>query len=174
MFFFSRKKAKAVRASPFRFLHFKYDAAQTTSENARHWSMAGGLSADGSMTAEIRRTLRNRSRYEVANNSYARGLILTLSAACIGTGPRLQMLSNDEKFNRVVESEFAAWSDAVSLAEHLQTLRMAKITDGEAFAAILKNPKLKYPVNVDLQLIEADRITTPYLSLNQMVDWNRI
>ncbi|MDR1493054.1 MAG: phage portal protein [Planctomycetaceae bacterium] len=170
MWFFHRKNKKTVRASPVRFVHFKYDAAQTTSENARHWSMADSLSADGSMTSEVRRTLRNRARYEVANNSYARGMVLTLAADCIGTGPRLQTTSKDETFNSVVESEFAAWANAVSLAERLQTLRMAKITDGEAFAAILKNPKLKHPVHVDLQLIEADRITTPYPSLNQTVD----
>jgi capsid protein len=117
-------------------LRLKYDAAQTTAENARHWSMADSLSADGSMTPEIRRVLRNRARYEVANNAYARGLVLTLAATCIGTGPRLQLLSDDESFNSIVETEFAAWSETVRLAERLQTLRMAKIADGEAFAAI--------------------------------------
>jgi lambda family phage portal protein len=146
-------------------LRFKYDAAQTTSENARHWSMADSLSADASMTPEIRRTLRNRARYEVANNAYARGLVLTLADACIGTGPRLQLLSDDDDFNSLVETEFAAWSEAVHLAERLQTLRMAKITDGEAFAAVLKNPKLKHPVEIDIRLIEADRIMSPYPTL---------
>ena len=43
-------------------LHLKYDAAQTTVENVRHWAMADNLSADGSLTPEIRRTLRNRAR----------------------------------------------------------------------------------------------------------------
>jgi lambda family phage portal protein len=148
-------------------LRLKYDAAQTTPENSRHWLMADGLSADASMTPEIRRTLRNRARYEVANNAYARGLVLTLADTCIGTGPRLQVLSEDEEFNSVVETEFSAWSESVHLAERLQTLRIAKITDGEGFAAILKNPKLKHPVEMDIRLIEADRITSPYSTLYQ-------
>ncbi|MDR1291283.1 MAG: phage portal protein, partial [Planctomycetaceae bacterium] len=148
-------------------LRLKYDAAQTTAENSRHWSMADSLSADASMTPEIRRTLRNRARYETANNAYARGLVLTLADTCIGTGPRLQLLSEDETFNSIVETEFAAWSESVHFAERLQTLRMAKITDGEAFAAILKNPKLKHPVEIDIRPIEADRITSPYPTLYQ-------
>ncbi len=151
-------------------IRLKYDAAQTTPENARHWAMADGLSADASMTPEIRRTLRNRSRLEVANNAYAKGLVLTLAATCIGTGPRLQLLSDDEDFNTVVETEFVAWAEAVRLSERLQTLRMAKIADGEAFAAILQNPRLKHPVEIDIRAIEADRITTPYPAVTGEVD----
>ena len=151
-------------------IRLKYDAAQTTIENAKHWAMADSLSADASMTPEIRRTLRNRARYEVASNSYARGMVLTLAATCIGTGPRLQLLSEDEEYNSLVETEFTAWSEAVRLCEKLQTLRMAKIADGEAFAAILKNPRLKHPVEIDLRLIEADRITTPYPDIANNVD----
>jgi capsid protein len=163
----SSQKSTVANKSPSIPLRLKYDAAQTTPENSRHWSMADSLSADASMTPEIRRTLRNRARYEVANNAYARGLVLTLADTCIGTGPRLQLLSDDETFNSVVETEFAAWSESVHLAEKLQTLRIAKITDGEGFAAILKNPKLKHPVEIDIRLIEADRITSPYPTLYQ-------
>ena len=50
---------------------------------------------DAAAGPEVRRTLRNRARYEVANNSYARGIVLTLANDVIGTGPRLQMLLGD-------------------------------------------------------------------------------
>ena len=153
-------------------LQLKYDAAQTTSENVRHWSMADLLSADGSMTPEIRRTLRSRARYEVANNAYAKGLVLTLATTCIGTGPRLQLLSEDDEFNTLVETEFIAWAETVRLCEKLQTLRMAKIADGEAFAAILRNPRIgqKHPVEIDLRPIEADRVTSPHTSMTDDMD----
>ncbi len=151
-------------------VQLRYDAAQTTIENSKHWALADSLSADAANTPEVRRTLRNRARYEVASNSYARGMVLTLAATCIGTGPRLQLLSEEEEFNSLVETEFIAWSEAVRLCEKLQTLRMAKITDGEAFAAILKNPKLNYPVEIDLRPIEADRITTPYPSITNEIE----
>ena len=80
---------------------------------------------------EVRRTLRMRSRYEVANNSYARGLVQMLANDTIGTGPRLQMLSADETFNDAVETAFMRWSDAVHLAPKLgrcewPAVRMAK------------------------------------------------
>ncbi len=91
-------------------LRARYDAAQTTVENARHWAMADGLSADAAMTADVRRTLRNRSRYEVANNSYAKGMVLTVAGDCVGTGPRLQLLSEDNETNRIVEQTFADWA----------------------------------------------------------------
>ncbi|WP_345321587.1 hypothetical protein [Novipirellula rosea] len=45
----------------------------------KHWSRANGLSAATANSPDVRRTLRNRSRYEVANNSYARGITLTLA-----------------------------------------------------------------------------------------------
>ena len=54
----------------------RYDAAVTTDENRRHWANADLLSADAANNPRVRRILRSRARYEVANNSYARGIVL--------------------------------------------------------------------------------------------------
>ena len=78
----------------------------TTDENRRHWANADGLSANAANSAEVRRTLRNRARYEVANNSYASGIVLTLANDVIGTGPRLQMLTANAEANRQIERSF--------------------------------------------------------------------
>jgi lambda family phage portal protein len=139
----------------------RYDAAQTTAENARHWAMADAMSADCAASADIRKKLRERARYEVANNSYAKGIVLTLANDCIGTGPRLQLLTSNDNLNRQIEDAFAQWSKAVSLASKLRTMRMAKSTDGEAFGILSFNPSVDSPVAMDLQLVEADRITSP-------------
>ena len=96
------------RVVPLRHVRAGFDSAKTTANNRRHWSLADGLSADAAATPEVRRTLRNRARYEVANNSYARGIVLTLANDTVGTGPRLQMLTGDETLNREIEHEFAA------------------------------------------------------------------
>ena len=101
------------RTPPKQLVRARFDAAQTTRDNWRHWSAADHLSADMEAAPEVRRTLRMRSRYEVANNSYARGLVQMLANDTIGTGPRLQMLSADETFNDAVETAFMRWSDAV-------------------------------------------------------------
>jgi lambda family phage portal protein len=143
----------------------RFDAAQTTAENARHWAMADALSADGAACADVRKTLRQRARYEVANNSYAKGIALTLANDCVGTGPRLQLLTDDPKANRQVEAAFGQWAKAVKLAQKLRTLRLAKTTDGEAFAVLSANPNVDSPVLLDVQLIEADRVASPILSV---------
>jgi len=49
-----------------RLIKAKYDAAATTDENRRHWRNADDLSANAANSAEVRRLLRIRCRYEVA------------------------------------------------------------------------------------------------------------
>ena len=97
-----------------RIVRAKFDSAQTTPDNRRHWANADLLSADAAATPEVRRVLRSRARYEVANNCYARGIILTLANDVISTGPRLQMLLGDGAdagVNQTIEREFAGRED---------------------------------------------------------------
>ncbi len=110
-------------------------------------------------------------RYEVANNSYARGIVLTLANDLIGTGPRLQMLLGDgendggKNVNGIVEREFTAWAKAIDLAGKLRTMRMSRAQDGEAFGLLHTNPNLAHDVQLDMKLIETDQVTTPLFSL---------
>lgn len=148
-----------IKTIPSRTIAGRFDAAQTTKDNFRHWSAADHLSADMEAAPEVRRTLRNRSRYEIANNSYAKGLVQMLANDTIGTGPRLQMLSDDEKINDEVEGAFAQWANAVRLPSKLRTMRMARCQDGEAFAVMATNPGIRHEVKLDLMLVEADRVS---------------
>ena len=93
-------------------------------DNRRHWANADGLSANAANSPEVRRVLRNRSRYEVANNSYARGIVLTLAHDVIGTGPRLQMLTSDAEANRRIEQAVHAVVAAIDLPQKLRTMRV--------------------------------------------------
>ena len=148
-----------TRTPPKKVVKARFDAAQTTTDNHRHWAAADHLSADMEASPEVRRILRQRSRYEVSNNSYAKGLVQMLANDTIGTGPRLQMLSGDEKFNDEVETAFSKWADAVHLPAKLRTMRMARCQDGEAFGVLVTNPKVRHEVKLDLMLVEADRIS---------------
>ncbi len=148
-----RRVISAIRA--------RYDAASTSPDNRRHWANADGLSARAANNPEVRRILRNRARYEVSNNSYAKGIVLTLANDVIGTGPRLQMLTDNAEVNRSVEMAFANWARVVGLAEKLRTMRMARATDGESFCILTSNPKLPTQVQLDLRLVEADQVCTP-------------
>ncbi len=161
------KKVKPHRSAAGipRTIRGRYDAAQTTAENARHWAMADALSADSAASVDVRKKLRERARYEVANNSYAKGIVLTIANDCIGTGPRLQLLTENSDLNNRVESAFNLWAKAVNLAEKLRTMRLAKATDGEAFAILTANPEIDSPVLLDVQLVEADRVAAPLLNI---------
>jgi capsid protein len=139
----------------------KFDSAQTTPDNRRHWAQADGLAPNAAVNPEVRRILRNRARYEVANNSYAKGIVLTLANDTIGTGPRLQMLTDSADANRRIEDAFEEWSQAVDLAAKLRTMRMGRAESGEAFAVLTSNPGVDSPVTLDLKLIEPDQVTSP-------------
>ena len=120
----------------------------------------------------MRRILRMRSRYEVANNSYAKGLVQMLANDTIGTGPRPQLLTDDEDFNDEAEAQFSRWSEAIGLAWKLRCMRMARCQDGESFAALVTNPKVRHPVKLDVNVIEADRVSgdLTWLSDNASID----
>ena len=160
-------KRKKVQATGLLLVRAKFDAAQTTPDNRKHWANADHLSADAAASPDVRRMLRNRSRYEVSNNSYARGIVLTLANDVIGTGPRLQMLAESAETNRTIEAEFARWAKAVALPDKLRTMRQARAQDGETFALLFNNAGLANPVKLDIRLIEADQVTTPDLSFDK-------
>jgi len=141
-----------------------YDNAATTTDNTRHWAHADNLSARAANSLAVRKKLRERARYEIANNSYARGITLTLAGDTIGTGPRLQ-LGFDEgetRINAAIESAWRSWSRGINLAEKCRVLRLAKCGDGEAFALIGTNPRARSRIKLDLATIECDRVTEPY------------
>ncbi len=141
----------------------KFDSAQTTPDNRRHWANADGLSPNAAVSPEVRRILRNRARYEVANNSYAKGIALTLANDTIGTGPRLQMLTDDAAANRRVEELFESWAEAIDLPGKLRTMRLARAESGEAFGLLVSSPGIDSPVKLDLRLIEPEQVATPTL-----------
>jgi lambda family phage portal protein len=156
-----RARPKAGRAP--RVIRGRYDAAQTTSENRRHWAMADSYSADAALIPEVRKTLRERSRYECANNSYAAGMVRTIAEDMIGSGPRLQLQTPDSVANSAIEAAWERWSAAVDLAGKLRIMRMSRARDGEVFAVLTSNPRIRQTagVSLDLQLIEADQVYSP-------------
>ncbi len=141
----------------------RYDAASESSESRNWWAQADGLSANAANSPEIREKLRNRCRYEAANNSWCNGIAATLADYLIGDGPKLQVTTENTELNRAVEAEWSEWSDAVGFAEKLWIMRRARAVDGEVFLQLYENPSLDTPSVLDLQTVEADRVATPYL-----------
>lgn len=140
----------------------KYDSAQTTDENRRHWAQADHLSPNAAISPAIRKTLRARARYEVANNSYAKGIVQTLANYIVGTGPRLQMLTSDENLNKEIEKAFVEWTQAIKLPQKIKTMKLAEIESGEVFALLETNSTMQTPAQLDIRLIEAEQVSNPW------------
>lgn len=151
-------------------LSASFDSAQTTTNNSRYWKYADALSADAAINPDVRQTLRQRSRYEVQNNCHAKGLVDLIANDTIGTGPRLQMLLDDEELNDRLEKDFRKWSDEVKLPQKLQLLRKERCQNGEAFCMISTNPMLRSPIKLNPVTIEADRIKGETLPVSSSQD----
>lgn len=152
-------KKKTARAQPRQMiLRARYDAAQTTSDNERHWSSAEAGSADAIANPHIRRILRNRSRNEFNNDSYAKGIISTVANDVVGTGPRLQIIGKGKAAADRIEKAWAIYAKSIDLAGKLRVLRASRAVSGECFGIQFMNPKLAETCPVDLKIIEPDYV----------------
>ena len=160
----------------------RYDAAQTFTGNENHWSNADHLDPISAANETVRRSLRSRSRCEIIeNNPFLKGTILTITSDFVGRGPKLQITDkrlSPERRKRI-EKQWNAWSKVVRLRQKLWRLRMAKIVDGEGFMRMYfnLNRRNKFPMLLDFQVLEADRIapdgstvSSPKNSPNGIVD----
>lgn len=152
-----------------------FDAAKTGAENRNHWANADGLSAPAAHSPEVRATLRNRSRYECANNGYAGGVVRGRADATIGVCPRLQLTlpeswvdpetgaarATPEGAARAVELLWNDWCDETGYADKLRCLDRSETREGEAFGVFVTNEALAH-VTLDLRNVEADQIATPF------------
>lgn len=147
------KNAGVIRA--------KFDIAQTTADNRKHWVNADGLSARAAVSSAVRRVVRLRSRYEAENNSWYSGIIQTAANHIVGgTGQRLQVLSANVEGNARIEAAWRRWSSMIDMAD---IVRMAVATywrDGEVFLMRSSRPRNR-PFALDLRLIEADQVASP-------------
>ena len=140
----------------------RYDAAQTTHENTRHWGMTDALSADMANSLAIRKKLRERARYEYLNNAYCRGMVETLAADVIGTGPRLQVVTGaGEETDKAIEKQWAIWAAAIRFARKLRSMCRARAIDGEGVAMLTTKERRETPITLNVRDFECDRMQTP-------------
>lgn len=141
-----------------------YDAAEPSRALDGHWARAKTQSANDAASPAVRRRLRDRARHEVANNSTAKGIVLTLANDVVGTGPRVQFQSQQQRNRaalRVLEDSWREWSAEVDLVEKIRTLFTARVVDGEGVARFIGESPGASPVRLDLVVFEADRLTSP-------------
>lgn len=138
----------------------KFDSASRSGENTKHWLNADSLSADAAANPETRKILRERSRYETSNNCYAYGVLETIADYTVGSGAKLQLLTENKELNAQIEQDFNDWAETIHLADKLRIARIAKCRDGEVFIRIGTNLNLRNSdVKLDVNLIETDCVT---------------
>jgi len=156
----TRSKSRTVRRGRAS-IRASIDVTKDTANNVNHWKNADALDANAATNTFKRQKLRDRSRYEVANNTYARGIINTFAKDIVGTGPRLQLQTSDENFNRRTEAAFTIWSNEIRLPEKLLLARQSQAESGEVFLILRNNPKTRNPVTLDIAVIEAEQVANP-------------
>jgi lambda family phage portal protein len=171
MFGWLTKKIETHRANRaingfYRKVQARFDAAQTTEGNERHWAWADIYSAAAANNLAVRTQLRKRARYEYANNCFCNGMVRRKAFQTVGTGPRLQLMSGDESVNRTVEESFTAWSRSIRLADKLRSMTQARIRDGETFGLLVTDPSLPGRVKLNFKPIECDQVTNTFVAPN--------
>jgi len=150
-----------------------YDAAVTNRHNENHWLYADGRDADSIIRQDLA-VLRNRARYEVRNNSYAKGIVDTKANDLVGTGPRLQIQTDNPELDKEVEDKFNQWcarcdfrgilsfADILKLCGSLQQdesgeafIVMTDIGSPKSWLDATPSPRLR------LTVVEPDCVTTP-------------
>ena len=120
-----------------RIIRAKFDSAQTTPDNRRHWANADGLSADAAASPTSAGPSATVPATRWPTTPTPAGIVLTLANDVIGTGPAAPdapgRRQDDDGVNQIIEREFAAWAKAIDLPGKLRTMRMARAQDGEAF-----------------------------------------
>lgn len=143
-----------------KFTKAQYDAALHTRRNAEQWKYSDYLNSDQSLSPDVRRTLRSRSRYECENNSWLYGMIVSHAESIIGTGARLQIQGLGDESNDY-EKAFSEWAKSVNLWKTIRTAICTEIRDGEAFIQLTNRPHNTNPCKLYPLLLDAERICSP-------------
>jgi lambda family phage portal protein len=138
----------------------KIDAARSSVDTDRHWSLADSLSARASYTPEVRERVRRKARYECLNNSYAAGIVRTIAHHTIGTGPRVQILGLESEQAAQIERLYAEWCEQTGFNESLLTAKQSQVRDGEVFGIFTKSSL--YDVPFAVRWIECDQCQSPF------------
>lgn len=150
------------------------ELTKTTTENARHWKGTDALSPRAAYPRSERKVARERSRYEAENNSWYAGMLRTAANHIVGTGPRLQVLTDYPVINARIERYWRMWAARIRFAEKLRTAVMTYWRDGEVFG--LRGSSSQTAVGLDVRLYEGDQVAQPlgYIADPTLEDGKRI
>lgn len=122
--------------------------------------MLGGAADAYTESAQDRRRMVDRARLKERNSVFAEAMLTASTNNVVGTGYRLQMLSESETWNEEKEGEFHEWADKadvrgmMNFAEILRVCLRSYLRDGD-FGIFLRDD------DDTVRLVESDEISTP-------------
>lgn len=147
-----------------------YDSISATFDNARRGATesslfrgADSLAVTAALNPSVRKIVRERARYIVANCPYGWSMLSTFGTHVVGPWATVSFPAanvNRNVINEVVAA-FDAWATKSRLWPKVQTMLRAKVTDGEAFALLTTDKTLvddDNKVTLNLRPIECDRV----------------
>ncbi len=179
-----RNSRSTHRRRPARVLNQGYgDHGASVKKN----SMVGWTSKLGSVLDDVEYNipkLRERSRDLYMGAPLATGALKTIRTSVIGTGLKLNLqidydylgwtVEEADTWETQVEREFSLWADSVhcdaqrmnNFYELQQLVCLSQLSSGDCFVLLPIIPRLNMPYDLRIQVIEADRVCSPFENIH--------
>ena len=141
----------------------RFDNARHTPDTASLFRNVDSLAITTALNPGVRKTVRDRARYVVANCPYAKSMLDTFVTHVVGPWASVSFPRGgvpEAKREEIVDA-FDAWAMATDFWEKVKTLLRAKVTDGEAFATFSTDKAIVGAMNrvtLNVHPIECDRV----------------
>lgn len=144
-------------------LNAAFDYAESTPELNEIFARALHESGLTSFDRQTRRTLVDRSRYEILQaNEWFKGAARQAVNWVIGRGPFLEVkLEGNPTAARQVEKLFNAWFRSVDGSRKLRVMAWAKITDGTGLAMVTSRAVPEGQMSLNFVPFEEEQIQAP-------------
>lgn len=141
----------------------RFDNARNTPDTASLFRNVDSLAITTALSPAVRKTVRDRARYVVANCPYAKSMLDTFVTHVVGPWASVSFPRGgiDEGLRNEIAEAFDAWAMATDFWPKVMTLLRAKVTDGEAFALLVTDRgavTADNPVTLNVRPIECDRV----------------
>lgn len=144
-------------------LSARFDNARHTPDTASLFRNVDSLAITTALSPEVRKTVRDRARYVVANCPYAKSILETFTTHVVGPWASVSFPRGGvpESLRDEITDAFDAWAMATDFWEKVKTMLRAKVTDGEAFALFTTDRAIVDQLNhvtLNIKPIECDRV----------------
>jgi len=145
----------------------RWQASRIDRVNQGHWSHVSGQPVNADLATYLT-DLRNRSEYEISENSLIQGMVSTYTLSCLGSSvPTLQVICEDEEYAERRQAIWSWWCDnagsnqQLGLYEIMRQWVRSLFAAGEFVTQMISVEDADGPVRFRLLPVHAHRLLTP-------------